>query len=170
MAELKEITFEEFGPYRFLGKSVYARAGAEQSGQIFGSLWENSAWVFEKLDSMKEYATEETNNAALITGDKYDEEKQLLGYTVGRFMRADAPVPEGMDFFDLPAMYVAKGWVTGEFDDMIGSAEGLTMEAIDRQTEYQATWQVVAEVYSKETVAEEGACSTLGYYIGCKKA
>ena len=170
MATLESLQFVPFGPYRFIGKSVYARIGTENSGLIFGSLWQYSKTIFDKLDRLDAYATAETDDAALLTSDKYDEEKKLLGYTVGRFMRADTPVPEGLDYFDIPAMYVAKGLISGEFDDMIASADKLIMDAISRQTEYVATWAVAAEIYRKETVPESGVSSLYGYYIGCKKA
>lgn len=137
---------------------------------IFGSLWQYAKPVFDALDRLDAYATAETDAAALLTSDKYDEEKKLLGYTVGRFMQADTPVPEGLDFFDIPAMYVAKGLVSGKFDDMIANAGKLIMAAISRQMEYVATWAVAAEIYKKETVPESGVSSIYGYYIGCKKA
>ena len=38
MAMLEKLEFEQFGPYRFIGKSVYARIGSESSGEIFGNL------------------------------------------------------------------------------------------------------------------------------------
>lgn len=169
MVILEKIEFKPFGPYRFIGKSVYARAGAEFSGQIFGNLWENSKWIFEKLDCLSEYTTDETHNVAFITGDKYDEEKKLLGYTVGRFMKADTPVPYGMDYFNIPSMFVAKGWVRGEFEDMIANAERLTAEAIKEQTKYIGTWEICAEVYTKDTIPVNNVKSVLGYYIGCKE-
>ncbi len=171
MATLEKLDFTPFGPYRFIGKSVYARAGAAYSGEIFGGVWaQYGRTVFEALDRLDGYATAETGSAALLTGDKYDEEKKLLGYTIGRFMKADTPVPEGLDFFDIPELYVAKGLVSGEFDDMIASAEKLTMDAIAQQTAYTATWAVAAEIYTKDTIPEPGVCSVLGYYIGCKKS
>jgi len=169
MAVLDKIEFEKFGPYRFIGKSVYARAGANYSGYIFGGLWQNSSWVFNELDKLKDYTTKEIHNVALLSGDKYDERKKLMGYTIGRFMKSDTPVPDGMDFFDIPEIIIAKGWLSGKFDDMIGSAEGLTAEAISKQEKYAGTWEVTAEVYTNETVTDEDVSSVLGYYIGCKE-
>lgn len=168
MATLNKIVFEEFGPFRFIGKSVYARAGAEYSGQIFGGLWCNGDTIFNTLDNMREYSTSEIFDVALITMDKYDDEKKLIGYTVGRFMKAGAPVPDGMDYFDIPDMYVAKGWIGGRFHDMITNAERLTADAIDAQTEYTASWDVIAEVYTKESIPDDNVDSVMGYYIGCK--
>lgn len=136
MAKLEKLEFERFGPYKFIGKSVYARTGSKNSGQIFGNLWSMKKWIFEKIDRLADFATSEVNNVALLTGDKYDEEKRLLGYTVGRFMKPDTPVPDEMDFFDIPDMYVAKGWISGKFDDIISNADRLTREAIKQQNKH----------------------------------
>jgi hypothetical protein len=172
MATFEKIEFEQFGPYRFIGKSVYARVGAEQSSEIFGGLWGNSSGIFSTLDGLTEYVTGETYNIALLTFDKYDEQKKLMGYTVGRFMKAGTPVPNDLDYFDIPQTIVAKGWVKGEFHDMIGNAEKLTTEAISKQDKYELVWDkssFTAEVYTSETVAKGGVDSVFGYYMTCKE-
>ena len=170
MTTLKKFEIEPFGPYRFIGKSVYARAGSGNSGMIFGGLWGNSKGIMDALDAMGEYATGEVHDVALLTWNKYDDKTQLLGYTVGRFMKEGAPVPDGLDYFDIPATFVAKGWVRGEFNDMIDNQERLTSEAIGRQAKYipnQDSTSFMAEVYTKDTVPEDGVTSTMGYYIAC---
>ena len=79
MAVLEKLEFVPFGPYRFIGKSVYARIGGQYSGVLFGALWEYySKSVFQTLDQMQEYATQETENVALISGDLYEEKKNCL--------------------------------------------------------------------------------------------
>lgn len=166
MANLEKFEIKRFGPYRFIGKSVYARGG---SGDIFGGLWGNSDWIFKKLDNLKGYSTDEIHDVALITTDKYDEQKKLIGYTVGRFMKADTPVPEGMDYFDISDMFMAQGFVSGKFDDMIANAERMTAEAIEKQTKYVATWEFFAEIYTKDTIPDADVSSVLGYYISCKE-
>jgi effector-binding domain-containing protein len=166
MAILEKIEFGELGPCRFIGKSVYAPPG---SGELFGALWGNSEGIFEAIDKLKDYFTEEVHNVALLTWDRYTEENKVMGYTVGRFMKAGAPVPEGLDFIDLPGGFVAKGWVKGEFDDMIQNAEALTAEAAKQQDKYELTWKFMAEVYTDETIPEDGVSSVLGYYIACKE-
>lgn len=136
MAILEKLEFEQFGPYRFIGKSVYARIGSESSGEIFGNLWNMKKCIFEKIDRLADFATAEVNDVALLTGDKYDDEKQLLGYTIGRFMKPDTPVPDKLDFFDIPDMYVAKGWISGKFDDIIMNADRLISEALEQQNKH----------------------------------
>lgn len=172
MATLEKLEFKLWGPCRFIGKSVYARAGALQSGEIFGHLWGISQSVFEKLDSMTEYLTTERNHVALLTGDKYDDKTQLLGYTVGRFMRADTPVPPMLDFFDIPQVYMAQGWVRGEFDDMVENANQVILEAMKQQNvyvPYECGPFFAAEVYSKDTIPQRGVDSIFGFYLPCKK-
>lgn len=166
MAELKRFAIVSFGPYRFMGKTVYAPPG---SGEIFGALWGDSAEIFSQLDALSEYATQESHNVAYMN---WDSSKNLLGYTVGRFMKADAPVPDGLDALEIPAQLVAEAWVEGEFNDMISDAPNLTEKAIASQEDYEINWSeafVGAEVYSKETIAEDGVYSVLGYYIPCRK-
>ena len=52
---------------KFVGKSVYAREHGKETSGIFKFCRENFGWVFDELDALKEYATDETHNAALKT-------------------------------------------------------------------------------------------------------
>ena len=174
MATLEKIEFEKFGPYKFIGKSVYARSGPENSGYIFGGLWCSYDKVSNELEKLSAYATNENDAVAFLSLDKYDEQKKLLGYTIGKFMKADTPVPKGLDFFDIPEMVVAKVLIKGEFNDMIASACNLTHEAIKRQAKYTTNCEnnnvyFEAEVYTKDTVPEDGAVSVMAYYVSCKE-
>jgi hypothetical protein len=175
MATLEKLEFTPFGPCRFIGKSVYARCGPQWSGPIFGALWANSAGIFAQLDPLPVWAPGKANHYALLTADKYDEPKQLLGYTVGRFMEAGTPVPDGLDHFDIPAVTAAIGWIRGKFWDMIGNAHRLTAEAIQRQNQYAIISGCLepgaanAEVYAPETVPEDHVESAMGYMFLCQK-
>lgn len=166
MAELVKFEITEFGPFLFIGKTVYA---APFSGEIFGELWNNSKEIFDALDCLAEYQTEETSNIGYMN---WSAEKNQLGYTVGRFMRPDTPVPEGFDSIDIPKQFVARSLVSGEFDDMVLKAPELTEAAIKGQDEYEIAWDesfVGAEVYLKENIPVAGVNSVLAYYIPCKK-
>ena len=172
MATLDKIEFEEFGPYRFMGKSVYARVGGMlpsfDKNSIFGDLCRNSAWIFNELENLKEYATDEIHRVALLTWERYDEKNKLLGYTVGKFMKANTPIPDGMDYIDIPATYIAKGWFSGETDDVNDNCERLIKEAIVQQEKYTAeSWRFMAEVYKNETLTGPYEYSDYGYYIAC---
>ena len=169
MVKLEKFEIAKFGPYRFIGKSVYARCG--QSGEIFGGLWGQSDWIFKTLNSMTEYASDITDDVGFMTFDKYDEQKKLLGYTVGRFMQADTPIPaeligteHEMDYIDITDIYMAKGFVSkGENNG--SHVEKLTYEAITQQTKYIADGKFLAEIYGNNF--EES--SLYGYYVSCKE-
>jgi len=161
MEALKKFEIVKFGPYRFIGKSVYARAGV--SGTIFGGLWDNANWVFEELDKLSAYATDEVYNAALVNWEKYDIKTELIGYTVGRFMKTDTPVPvnvpEKMDYFDIPKTFIAKGWFNN--GGRRADAEAIVLDALSLYPEYaNAVYHFMVEVYNKDAY---------GYYINCDK-
>ena len=176
MATLEKIEFAKFEACRFIGKSVYARTGPQNSGYIFGGMWSNCDFIYKQLDELSEYATTEEQHMALLTFDKYDEVKKLLGYTVGRFMKADTPVPEGLDYFDYPEMFIAKVSIKGKFDDTISNAYRLADEAIKSQSEYVRLCDdckkecdlcfFEVEVYF--THPDESDDYVLGYYVPCK--
>jgi len=66
--KVEKFDITKFGPYRFIGKSVPARGhGPISTTDIFRSLWHYSDWIFNKLDEMSEYASDEKFNCALIT-------------------------------------------------------------------------------------------------------
>jgi len=169
---LNKIEYEQFGPYRLIGKSVYARAGGMcasiDKSQIIGGLCENSKWIFKALDNLNEYATDEIHKVSLMTWEKYDEKNKLMGYTVGKFMKAGSPVPDGMDYIDIPATYVAKGWFSGEAQVTEDNAQRLIEEAIKKQGKYNAeSWRFTAEVYTGDTLSGPYEDSAFGYYMAC---
>ena len=168
MATLEKIEFERFPVCRFIGKSVYARCGMVQSGNIFGHLWGISGPVFDQLENLREYATGEVPDIALLTFDKYDETKQLLGYTVGRFMKADTPVPDDLDYFDIPECMMAKVYIKGSFVDACGNACHIASDAIKAQAKYTVDWDKLpfeAEVYL--TAPDDREDYIFGYYVPC---
>jgi len=183
MADLVKCEIVKFGPCRFIGKSVYARAifeGGEDalhSGMVFGGMWRQRDWISNTPDGLKDFATDVKHNVALLTWEKYDDKNQLEGYTVGRFMRADTPVPNQMDYVDIPEMYVAKAIVkgeidlikrreTGEFFDMIGGAENWGHEEIKRQGIYHYNHIFLAEVYT-ELPDEDGNVFNWEFWVAC---
>jgi len=176
MATLEKIEFVKMEACRFIGKSVYARSGPENSGYIFGGMWSNCDFIYKQLDEMSEYFTSEHHHAALLTFDKYDDIKKLLGYTVGRFMKAETPVPEGLDYFDYPAMFLAKTTIKGKFDEVISNAFRLADEAIKSQSKYVSLCDgckkecdlcfFEVEVYFSPP--DESDDYAMGFYLPCK--
>jgi len=188
MAALEKFEIVPFGPYRFIGKSAYARAWKESSEEIWWGVWKNSGWVFNALDQLKEYASDEIHNHAFETWDKFDSEKELMGYVVGRFMKAGTPVPEGMEFIDIPVMTIAKGWgrcageelakalVSGSYADdsffaKVEDAKCRTFDAIAQTNYSEACWKLTAKTFPvgfpHNSVSDENDKYAFGAYIGC---
>jgi len=162
------------GPYRFIGKSVYFRAfGNKGAGEIAAAMWKSSDWVFQELDKLSDYASDEPHNAAFLSWNHYSDEPgylfdityqstHLLGYTVGRFMKPNTPVPKGMDSMDIPEGHIAKGWIKGENADI----EKDISKALKKEGIYEPTsWKFMTEVYPKK---EENGDPLFGYYIACR--
>jgi len=153
MDEPRKAKFEivKWEPRRFIGKSIYVRAVMDgireelPSARICGELWGQRDWIFKALDGLSEHATDDKQDVGLITWEKYDEKNRLFGYTVGRFMKAGTPVPDFMDYIDIPAEYLAKGYVRMDNDEMIekgGCLIPLSLimeEELNRQNEYTGT-------------------------------
>jgi len=151
------------GPYRFIGKAIYARAGESDGICIFAM---NQHWVFKELDNLKEYATEDIHNAALITWDKYDDKNKLMGYIIGRFFQANTPVPENLDYYDIPEGYIARCFCDIELDPI-----KTLKDEINQQGEYNAaTWIWSAEIYADQIPTPNiKAPVIIGFYSACEK-
>ena len=163
MASLDKFEIVKCGSYRFIGKAMFVRAG--KSDELCGALFEKCGdWVFEKLDGMQEYATDKIHNVAFLDWSRYDEKNQLMGYTIGRFMKADTPVPEDMDYIDIPEGLVAEMFVEGDVEgDVTGDACKMLREEIKRLGIYKPSGKLwwSAEVYPKP---DEAGVSHIKYY------
>lgn len=174
--ENNQATFEKFEivkckPYRFIGRCVYIgnKGPNKRMFDIFDFLWKQSDWIFKEIDDLKEYASDEVHNAALITWEKYDDKNALYGYYIGRFMKAGTPVPYDMDYFDINEEYIAKAWKKGKLGDRFGNmliyGEGECKNEIERTGLYnERGWVLMAEIYPKQ---DENGESFVGVYIPC---
>ena len=162
MSESKLLKFEivKHGSYKFIGKSVYARAYMQCGDAWFHDfLYENTNWMRGKLNEMKKYNSDITANAALMTWDKYCEKTKLLGFTYGKFMKPDTPVPDGMDYFDIDEGYMAKG-LFDHWED--GSHESMVRAEIEKQGEYnECSWRFTGEL--------DYGDGNYGFFISCDK-
>jgi len=168
--------------YRFIGKSVYVNVFFSDDNTlkgIRGLLWKQYDWVFAELDKLSEYASDEPHNAALCTWEIYsDDEKQihgvnvgatqLMGYTVGRFMKAGTPVPDNMNFIDIPEGHMAKGWLIGfkKYNDISGPAQLdlIVRDAACSHGYAEASYRFAAEIYTKP---DDHGVLSYGYYCSC---
>jgi len=175
------LEIKKCGPYRFIGKSVLARGHvARGTSELFQSNWHHNSWVFDELDKLSDYASDEPYNAALMTWELYNgEQGQLTTYTIGRFMKPDTPVPDEMDFYDLPEIDVAKCFALSHADIPY---EGATFGDYFGHTHIDKWWDAIGEyengkyeqvlsTYSAEVYPETPNENQyiFGYYIGCEE-
>ena len=157
----------KIGPYRFIGKSVYARAhDAPGTNEVFHSLWQQSDWVYKKLDDIKEYASDVVHKAMLYHWERYDPEKnQLTGCTVGKFMKPDTPVPDDLDYIDLPESYVAKGW-----GEQVGeNVDEIIFPGIEQTGVFDpAIWKYYAHIMPDPPYEVKNVWDVLGKFIPCE--
>jgi len=165
--EVENFEIVKFGPYRFIGKSVYAGNKGWWPVEILDARWTKKDQIFKIIDDIKEYASDDVTNAALATWDKYDDKDQLVRYTVGRFMKAGAPVPDEMDYYDIPELHIAKGWVKELPDGKVHmhNSNDFIGDEVDRTGEYKsASWMFWAEL---EPVKDENGVTVFGCYLAC---
>jgi len=150
------------GPYRFIGKVVYYRNdwGREgnQTDVLQCSVWAEKKWVFNTLDAMTEYHTDMPYGSGLYMWDRYDERSQLQGFIAGKFMKAETPVPQGMDYFDIPEGYIAKGWG--------GYCENELYAKLNESNEYIRSGFWNSEVYPNFESLGKGDYAA-GYFTCC---
>ena len=156
--------------YRFIGKSVYVRNDWSnphiEPAHVQGPLWVAKEWVFKTLDAMTEYiASDMPYGGGIYMWDRYDDRSQLIGYIIGKFMKADTPVPGGMDYFDIEEGYIAKGWG--------GFVEGQVKDILRNSDEYNdASWSWGGDVFADyDARANDGNIvkEKTGYFICCTK-
>ena len=170
MSKLESFEIVKSPPYRFVGKSVYL-GNKGRSHELFGCIWEKFDWVFDELDKMKEYASDEVHNAVIFTWEKYDDKNELFGYYIGRFMKAETPVSHDLDYFDINEEYLAKARTKGKLGDKFGNmliyGEGYLKDEIEKTGLYRDRgWVFMAEIYPKP---DENGESYVGIYIPCGK-
>jgi len=154
----------KMGPYRFIGKSFYGRMGKSSE---FCAAAVRLEWVFEALDKMAEYATEDAYDAALVHWEKWDEKNKLMGYTVGRFMKAETPVPEDMDYIDIPEILTAKLFIHGKSEN---DAIDMLRAEFERGGIYKETWQFEGEIFTSRDARLhiETSARIYGAYLPCE--
>jgi len=164
--ELEKFEIVKCEPYRFVGGSVYL----ENKGKfrITNYLWEKSDWIFEMLEDLKEYSTDEIHNAALTTWEKYDDKNELHGYYIGRFMKAETTIPHDLDYFDINEEYMAKGWVKGKLGDgkygELWSCPKIIKDKINHSGYIDKSGIYAAEVYPKP---DKNGESFIRFYHPC---
>jgi len=172
MIENRTVVFEsvryiDLPATRFIGRDV--AGGPEQ----YGEMWGRSGEFMPTLNAMTEYATEITDPCALMhfSNRKHDELGGEMHYIVGKFLKAGAPVPAGLDFWDMAPATVGLAVYRGEFTAMIDKCMMLSYDQFLADG-YEITYPLNyfhAEVYVKENIPEDGVISKQGYLHAIRK-
>ena len=126
-----DIFFTDRFEYREIGKLRFIGIDAWRTGEDWDDLWARSDEFMPALDVlMSEYAADITDNCAMMhhNGNEVDTENH---YLAGRFFKADTPVPDGFDYYDVPTNRAAYAiYTAAKYDGDIGSAYYTTRDRI----------------------------------------
>jgi predicted transcriptional regulator YdeE len=166
MAFLEKIEFVSLPDVRIIGREVPCSLRPDAKNPV-PALWEAS-FTDGTIDMLKKLPLVVPGCTIGWMGDVQGQDYR---YIAGVIAQPDTPVPQGMQFRNLSACDVAKGYIHGNLlnSDVYVSAHTLTLEGIaanQRQEDYSFGWG--AEIYPDwlSFEAEEG---TFCYYQPCKK-
>jgi len=164
--------------FKFIGKSAYISL-KDSSLDIGHSMTQEE--IFNILNGMDEYTTNEKNPATLITYEKWDDKTNFYTATVGKFMKSNTPVPDGMECFDIVST-VGKGWFktkpqNNEFswDDYLfdGANMDLVKEAITQKGYKETSWMWHVDVlpmgYPTSVYTDDEGYAYYAICISCEK-
>ncbi len=167
MAELTGFFVKDFPACRAVGKSV--RLSMEEAAQATSPIRALWCQCFEEgaFNSIMSAGKAVMPECVGLEFD-YDFNTQRFTYMVCMFLEADTPVPEGLEYRDLPASRIAVSYVTGEEHDVYPNAYDIASKAI-AQNGHRANWTFWAEVYNYERFMkpqETGSkIITLDFYV-----
>jgi len=128
--ENEKVTQESFR-YISLGKLRFIGIDALRTGEEWDALWNRSNEFMPALDALAtEYGAKITETSSMMhhNGNEVDSENHFLA---GRFFKAETPVPEGYDYYDVPTEHAAYAvYTTGKYDGALGSAYYTTRDKI----------------------------------------
>jgi hypothetical protein len=86
-------------------------------------LWERSGEYMPILDELAaQYGTDITVPCSMMHHNGHDVDSENH-YLAGRFFKADTPVPDGYDYYDVPTEYAAYAvYTTDKYDGSLGAA------------------------------------------------
>lgn len=166
MAFLEKIEFISLPDVRIIGREA-ACSLDPTAGNPVPELW-GSSFADGTIQRLKELPLAVPDCTIGWMGDVNG---QNYRYIAGVIASAGTPVPEGMQYRDLPACQLAKGYIHGNLQngDIYVNAHELTLAGIAaKQIKYDYSFGWSAEIYPDgiDFEAQEG---TLCYYQPCKK-
>ena len=125
MLTKESFEYHAFGRMRFIGIDAW------RTGEDWGDLWGRSAEFMPKLKELHEqFGADITESCSLIHSGAKEvgiEEHFLAGY----FFRADTPVPEGYDYYDIETNWTGYAcYISGSIAEEMEDAYVCTRDTI----------------------------------------
>ncbi|MCL1909684.1 MAG: GyrI-like domain-containing protein [Kiritimatiellaeota bacterium] len=163
--ELESAEYLDSPGFRFIGKDV------ECNPPLIREVWKRKDEFMPVLDAMAEHSVITGNECGFMhfNNRRFGEPGERMRYIVGKFFKAGTPVPDGLDFWDVPAGAVAfvkcRGWSE---DDLVRQSPGIVYSKIAADAYVVLPDNYFqAEVYEKIHSHEAHVESWLGYAVSC---
>lgn len=172
MAKLVKVEFEDFGPYKIVGKQIKTTALSRDISALWGKCFTDG--TYDKLVQMKEYIPKNIKDDYVGYIRELNPTKKTFVYLVGMFMKPETPVPVGFSSYMISKCTVAKTWIEGEEYDIYSNANQLTLSAImDNGYAPDISDYFVCEIYTDERFGEPKnkgeKVLILDYLVPCRK-
>lgn len=173
MAELERIEYVTLGERKIVG--MERRANFYNAGEMWRDYFSTGA--FDKVESLEEYICKDIDDyIGLGHMSQFDETGNEFTYVIGKFMRNEVLVPEGLGLscYDIPEGIIAKARVRGVFQDIINEAYFLITEAVEKNG-YRVDFDNLywCDVYTYERYCKPkdrgDEILTLDYFMPCVK-
>ena len=172
IVKLEHARYIDLPALRFIGMAAGEHDWPPDMVKAHEALWERRSEFIPILDAMPEYAAVITDVCTLTHNNNLEHDGNTREQSlVGKFMRADAPVPEGFSFFDIPAGRLAYGVCLGEFSALEDRGFGRLLDKMMKKYDmpYPEGW-FYAQAYFEETVQDEGVLTRMGFILPCESA
>lgn len=120
MAELTQITFENFGPCNVAGIAIRTTPFSQDIRNLWCQTMQDG--TFDKLFALSPDMPEAFKTCCIGYMAEFDVTDQTFVYLAGIFLPADAIVPPEFTAFDIPAGLIAKAWVKGPEIEIISAS------------------------------------------------
>lgn len=161
-AERLEYRTRDFGPYRFIGKSLVGEGLSYEVLEAFRA--SEQQFLIDCLDGMAEYRSDLEGFGYLRVPLPKKGEKYLFG----KVMKSATPVPKGLDYVDLPKCKAGGGAFRGNYPQAMRSVGWILSDDIARDGYYSPKKSFCLELFSNERPSQDES-TILRVYRPCIK-
>ncbi|MCL2023636.1 MAG: GyrI-like domain-containing protein [Oscillospiraceae bacterium] len=165
IVKMERINYIDAPDLRLIGMAIPGNS----SNELYDELNEMSCEFLPRLEEMDEYLYAEiADTVALWHNGNLDHEdpESMEIFIIGRLMSADAPVPDGFDYFDIPSAKIAKVYGKGEGEALQARGDGKFYTKVMKKhtIPYPEGW-FFGELQLAETNLKAGEFSRMGFIL-----